>query len=96
MKLNKKISRLALNKWGVKAQILKLGEEANELSREVLRKFNGYANEDEFIEELVDVQIMCAQLEYFLKIEDITHLKYDQMFFSKIERLKERLEIDKF
>lgn len=58
-------AKRAIEKWGIQAQHFKTIEECGELVRSISRSYNGYAEHDNLIEELIDVRLMVEQLCYY-------------------------------
>lgn len=86
----------AIDKYGIKPQILMVIEEMSELTKAICKFFRvpGYLEPDEGVidaiaEETADVTIMLEQLRLILGINDNVCEHMDQ----KIERLAERLDL---
>ena len=77
--------------FGEKNQLIKAIEELSELQKElckvVLTPNLTISPTDEVIDELADVEIMCAQLRHIFGISD----QVDKRKEFKIERLKQRI-----
>lgn len=77
--------------FGEKNQLIKAIEELSELQKElckvVLTPNLTIKPTDEVIDELADVEIMCAQLRHIFQISD----QVDERKIFKIERLKQRI-----
>ena len=77
--------------FGEKNQLIKAIEELSELQKElckvVLTPDLTIKPTDEVIDELADVEIMCAQLRHIFEISD----QVDERKIFKIERLKQRI-----
>jgi len=74
--------------WGQPAQMLVAVEEMAELTKEIVKNLNrGKENEEEIIEELSDVIIMCLQL-----TEIYGGQKVEDMINKKLERFKARID----
>ena len=85
----KKIYSLAVKKWGLEAQVGMLIEECAELikaSHKAFMRSNGSVLD--FMEELVDVEIMVEQLKVYIN-DDVA---LDNIKQIKINRLKKLLE----
>ena len=78
--------------FGEKNQLIKAIEEMSELQKElckvVLTPNLTIKATDEVIDELADVEIMCAQLRHIFGISE----QVDLQKVRKIERLKQRIE----
>ena len=86
----------AIEKYGIKPQMLMVIEEMSELTKAICKFFRvpGYLEPDEGVidaiaEETADVTIMLEQLRLILGINDNVCEHMDQ----KIERLAERLDL---
>lgn len=86
----------AIDKYGIKPQMLMVIEEMSELTKAICKFFRvpGYVEPDEGVidaiaEETADVTIMLEQLRLILGINDNVCEHMDQ----KIERLAERLDL---
>lgn len=86
----------AIDKYGIKPQMLMVIEEMSELTKAICKFFRvpGYLEPDEGVidaiaEETADVTIMLEQLRLILGINDNVCDHMDQ----KIERLAERLDL---
>lgn len=86
----------AVDKYGIKPQMLMVIEEMSELTKAICKFFRvpGYLEPDEGVidaiaEETADVTIMLEQLRLILGINDNVCEHMDQ----KIERLAERLDL---
>ena len=81
----------ARSKFGEKNQVIKAIEEMSELQKElckvVLTPNLTIKPTDEVIDELADVEIMCAQLRHIFGISE----QVDERKIFKIERLKQRI-----
>ena len=77
--------------FGEKNQLIKAIEEMSELQKElckvVLTPNLTIKPTDEIIDELADVEIMCAQLRHIFGISE----QVDERKIFKIERLKKRI-----
>ena len=92
----KKVYEHAIDKYGIKPQMLMVIEEMSELAKAICKFFRvpGYLEPDEGVidaiaEETADVTIMLEQLRLILGINDNVCEHMDQ----KIERLAERLDL---
>lgn len=74
-------------KWGDEAQMAKAAEELAELSAVCARDLNGQADQQHFLEELVDARIMIEQL-----AQHITNEALEEMVDEKMEQLAERVD----
>lgn len=83
----KRIMEVAINVYGY-LQFNMLSEECGELLSAANKYVRNRADADAFIEELVDVQIMCEQM---LLLVGGTKEKADAVRQGKLERLRERL-----
>ncbi len=86
----------AIDKYGIKPQMMMVIEEMSELTKAICKLFRvpGYVEPDEGVidaiaEETADVTIMLEQLRLILGINDNVCEHMDQ----KIERLAERLDL---
>lgn len=75
------------NHYGLLHQLVKLGEEAGELKEAVFGFMDKSDNIDHLQEEIADVKVVIAQVEYLLGV-DSTIKKYET---AKIERQLERI-----
>lgn len=92
----KKVYEHAIDKYGIKPQMMMVIEEMSELTKAICKFFRvpGYMEPDADIidaiaEETADVTIMLEQLRLILGINDNVCEHMDQ----KIERLAERLDL---
>lgn len=85
------IYKKAIDKYGLKSQLIKAIEELSELQKELCKVLNFGGSCEKIAEEIADVQIMIEQIKI---IWNITHEKIEHIKRQKIERLKERLEKD--
>lgn len=78
--------------YGLNNQLMQTAEECAELTQAIMKVFrNGLGEErDHLIEELADVQIMTAQLEYLLGDSALAKVKEE-----KIKRQLGRIENEK-
>lgn len=79
-----------VDKWGKRAQMLMLAEEASELATATLQFLRGRDNDEDImglIDELADARIMIEQIEFMLALKRPVKVHME----SKIERLKKRL-----
>jgi NTP pyrophosphatase (non-canonical NTP hydrolase) len=80
----------ALALWGFDAQIKMVIEEALEFALEVQRLHRNRTKFNKLIEEIVDVEIMIAQLKYIIKIPTY---KIENEKLKKLRRLKRLIRI---
>ena len=75
--------------FGEKNQLIKAIEELSELQKELCKYLltHFYYSEEPIIDELADVEIMCAQLRHIFGISE----QVDKRKEFKIERLKQRI-----
>ena len=75
--------------FGEKNQVIKAIEELSELQKELCKALlnDFYCDEKPIIDELADVEIMCAQLRHIFRISE----QVDERKEFKIERLKQRI-----
>ena len=92
----KKVYEHAIDKYGIKPQMLMVIEEMSELTKAICKFFRvpGYLEPDDGVidaiaEETADVTIMLEQLRLILGINENVCEHMDQ----KIERLAERLDL---
>lgn len=92
----KKVYEHAIDKYGIKPQMMMVIEEMSELTKAICKLFRvpGYLEPDEGVidaiaEETADVTIMLEQLRLILGINENVCEHMDQ----KIERLAERLDL---
>ena len=86
----RELYQLALEAWGADAQIGMFIEEIGEVLtalNKMNRKSNGCSTED-FIEELVDLEIMLEQMKNLFPCTDWNQIKY-----RKLSRLEEKLGV---
>lgn len=84
----KRVYERAIERWGIKGQLLMVIEEMSELTKEICKSFRGNDNLEQIAEETADVLIMIEQLRMILGIDDMIAKHMDH----KIERLNDRLE----
>ena len=79
----------AIEKWGIKPQMMMAIEEMSELIKEITKwfRYEGRVDRQNIIQEVADVRIMLEQIECALGIEIHVQVAREQ----KLERLKERL-----
>ena len=91
-----KLYEIAINKWGMDAQMMMVIEEMSELIKEICKSSrNGIvANHRNLIDEYVDVMIMLEQLEVMLSsFEEFDFEKvYTEYRTKKMTRLRVMLE----
>lgn len=78
----------AIDRCGIKAQIMMVFEETAELQKEICKNWRGANNADQIAEEIADVEIMLAQLKMIYGIADDVRRYKD----SKLKRLIKRLQ----
>ncbi len=83
------VYKIAIEKYGVNAQLDMVIEEMSELTKEICKKKRGKDNHDEIVEEMADVYIMLEQLKTICGIWDIEIIKQMEL---KTKRLEERLK----
>lgn len=79
----------AIEKWGWQPQVDMATEEAGELIVALSRFMRGRNDEEDVVDEVADVRIMCEQLTEFIGRE-----KVENRVTVKMDRLRERLEED--
>ncbi len=82
------IYRAAIQRWGIRAQIMMVYEEMAELQKELCKNGRGKNNRDQIADEVADVEIMLAQLKIIFNIQDL--VEQHQAF--KLARLRNRIE----
>lgn len=75
-----------LDHWGLPLQKLMCIEEMSELTKELVKEFRGFENQEKICEEIADVYLMLQQMICCYDIKLIN--KYKQ---QKIRRLKQLL-----
>ena len=85
----KRVYAHAIDRWGVKGQLLMVIEEMSELTKEICKSFRGTDNLEQIADETADVMIMLEQLRMILGLDDMIREHMDR----KIQRLAERLDI---
>lgn len=88
VKENKELYRLALNTWGIYAQIDVAIEEMSELIKELVKYKRGKGVYEHMAEEIADVSIMLEQIVLAFNFDEQV---YEQKKF-KLNRLKKLLE----
>jgi hypothetical protein len=77
-------------KYGKETQIIVAIEELAELQKELTKWLRGIGSIEHIAEEIVDVEIMCEQLEFmFACINEIIDTR-----FRKLERIEKLVELD--
>ena len=86
----RRIYTYAIDRWGIKGQLLMVIEEMSELTKEICKSFRGKDNLDEIADETADVLIMIEQMRMILGLDDMIaeHME------AKIRRLAERLGVE--
>lgn len=79
--------REAVETWGWEPQVDMATEEAGELIVALSRYMRGRNDEEDVVDELADVRIMCEQLTEFIGREQV-----EEHVSVKMNRLRERLE----
>ena len=64
------IGKLAVKTYGKEMQCIVAMEECSELIQAISKALRGNLNKDNLVEEIVDVEIMLAQLKYIFSIND--------------------------
>lgn len=82
------IYRAAIQRWGIRAQIMMVYEEMAELQKELCKNGRGKNNRDQIADEVADVEIMLAQLKIIFNIQDLV----EQHRAFKLARLRNRIE----
>lgn len=77
----------AIDVWGEVLQVDVAIEELSELTTELAREQRGTGDEEEIVDELADVVIMCEQLAIIYGEEELRRRRDE-----KVERLRERIE----
>jgi len=83
------IYKKAIEKYGIKSQIIKTIEELSELQKELCKALAHNGNDQNIREEIADVEIMIEQMRI---IFSISYEKIQIAKTVKIERLRRRLE----
>ena len=86
----KRIYEHAIDRYGIKPQLLMVVEEMSELTKEICKSFRGKDNIEQLADEAADVTIMLEQLRLIFGLNDLVCEHMD----SKIERLAERLGVE--
>lgn len=86
----KRVYEHAVDRWGIKGQLLMVIEEMSELTKEICKSFRGRDNLEQIADETADVIIMLEQLRMILGLDDMIREHMDR----KIHRLAERLDIE--
>lgn len=81
--IRKRVYEHAINRYGVKPQLLMVIEEMSELTKEICKFFRGGDNLDKIAEETADVTIMLEQLRLIFGLND----KVCEEMDVKVERL---------
>ena len=81
--IRKRVYEHAINRYGVKLQLLMVIEEMSELTKEICKFFRGCDNLDKIAEETADVTIMLEQLRLIFDLND----KVCEEMDVKVERL---------
>lgn len=81
--IRKRVYEHAINRYGVKLQLLVVIEEMSELTKEICKFFRGGDNLDKIAEETADVTIMLEQLRLIFGLNDKVCAAMDE----KVERL---------
>jgi hypothetical protein len=90
----------AMQIYGINAQLIQMAEECVELAHEAMHAAKGVVwKEDpiaaaQLFQEIVDVRIMCDQIEHYFGEGENGYMKDMMQNFrlDKLERLKSRLE----
>ena len=82
------IYRAAIQRWGIRAQIMMVYEEMAELQKELCKNGRGKNNIEQIADEVADVEIMLAQLKIIFNIQDLV----EQHRAFKLARLRSRIE----
>jgi len=80
----------AVETYGVEAQLVVAIEELSELQKELCKYLRGYPCADHITEEMADVKIVLAELEYIF--DNGTEIEGEMKI--KLRRLAERLKAD--
>ena len=86
----KRIYEHAIDRYGIKPQLLMVIEEMSELTKEICKSFRGMDNIEQLADEAADVTIMLEQLRLIFGLNDLICEHMD----AKIERLAERLDVE--
>lgn len=86
--MNNDLYQLAIDRWGVDAQLTVVIEELSELAKEICKLKRGFDNLEGLAEEIADVEIMCEQLRFIID-KDFKINAYKQ---AKLKRLADRLK----
>lgn len=71
LKYREKVYQKALDKYGIKAQMIACIEELAELQVEISKKLNNKRSDESYlIDEIADVKIVIEQLIYSYSLED--------------------------
>jgi len=85
---DEEVYKLALKKWGLKAQVGMFIEEVGEALTAINHFNRGRIPVEELIEEFVDVSLMSNQMRYIHKET------FDKIYKKKLDRLKDRLDLE--
>lgn len=83
MIMSEELYQRALEKWGEEAQIDKSMEESAELIAALAKRMNGFATEQDVIDEIADMSVMVKQLRLMFGPDEVD---------AQVAREKERLE----
>jgi len=89
--MSEDIYKEAIEKYGNLSQMDMVVEECSELIQAVQKFKRGEDNRSNVLEEIADVEIMCAQARL---IFDFTGHEVDNVKAYKLERLKQRIKSD--
>lgn len=88
---NKTIEQAAIDKYGKTLQMVVAIEELSELIKELTKNIRGKNNHDAIVEEIADVYIMLDQV---MMMNDIWLNEVVEKMHEKLNRLKERMQVD--
>ena len=86
----KRVYETAVDRWGIKPQLLMVLEEMSELQKEICKCFRGANNLEAIAEETADVTIMLEQIRLIFGSNEMVCEAMDR----KVTRLAERLGLD--
>lgn len=91
--MNKQLLHLAIDTYGIDAQLDMVVEEMSELTKEICKYKRGKSNLTEITEEIADVTIMLEQMKIIFNLND-SDIK--ATVDVKLDRLSKRLECKKY
>lgn len=88
---NEDIFAMAYGRWGAESQKLMLVEEMSELTTEIMHHLRGRNSLMELADEIADVKIMLAQVEYILSEEAMDYADFQAIVQKKLDEKLVRL-----